>query len=262
MSWQWSPVSKLAPKVVAIIQARMASSRLPGKVLADLGGQPVLAWVVRRAQRAKGIDQVVVATSVAAEDAVIESFCKEMDYPCTRGELHDVLDRYVHTAHAFDAGIIVRLTADCPFIDPEMLSENLKVFLSADPPLDFAANRLPGDRTIPVGLDAEFCTIQALETAWREAREPHQREHVMPFFYENPKRFRILHLKNKTNHGNYRWTVDTQEDLQLLREVVSHFKDDRFSWKEVLGLFESHPELRQINASVTHKSQRDVDIRR
>jgi spore coat polysaccharide biosynthesis protein SpsF len=252
----------MVPKVVAIIQARMASSRLPGKVLADLGGQPVLAWVVRRAQRAIGIDQVVVATSVATEDAVIESFCKEMNFACTRGELHDVLDRYVHTAHEFDAGIIVRLTADCPFIDPEMLSENLNIFLAADPPLDFAANRLPGDRTIPIGLDAEFCTIRALETAWREAQEPHQREHVMPFFYEHPEQFKILHIKNDPNYGHYRWTVDTLVDLQLLREVVSRFKDDHFSWKEVLALFESHPELQEINAKVTHKSHRDVDTRR
>lgn len=252
----------MARKVVAIIQARMASSRLAGKVLADLGGQPVLAWVVRRAQRTKGIDQVVVATSIAAEDAVIESFCKEMDYPCTRGELHDVLDRFIHTAHIFDAEIVVRLTADCPFIDPDMLSENLATFTNAEPPLDFAANRLPGERTIPIGLDAEFCTIHALEAAWREAKEPYQREHVMPFFYEHPDRFRILHIKHEPNYGNYRWTVDTPEDLQMLRKVVAYFKDDYFSWKEVLMLFESHPELQEINAKVTHKNHRDVDTRR
>ncbi len=252
----------MSPRVVAIIQARMASSRLPGKVLADLGGQPVLAWVVRRAQRAQGIDQVVVATSVASEDAVIAAFCKEQDYVCTRGELHDVLDRYVRTAHKFDADVVVRLTGDCPFIDPEMLAANLRTFMEADPPLDFAANRLPSKRTIPIGLDAEFCTIEALETAWREAQEPHQREHVMPFFYENPRRFRILHIKHKPDYGNYRWTVDTPEDLQLLREVVAHFKDDRFSWKEVLAVFEAQPELAQINAGIQHKSQRDVDTRR
>lgn len=254
--------NNMAPRVVAIVQARMASSRLPGKVLADLGGQPVLAWVVGRARRAEGIDQVVVATSVAAEDAIIEAFCREREYPCTRGELHDVLDRYVRTAHEFDAEVVVRLTGDCPFIDPEMLSENLSTFLSADPPLDFAANRLPGDRTIPIGLDAEFCTIQALETAWREAQEPHQREHVMPFFYEQPERFKILHIKHQPDYGDFRWTVDTPEDLQLLREVVAHFEDDQFSWKDVLALVEGHPELMQINANITHKSQRDVDSRR
>lgn len=252
----------MPPRVVAIIQARMASSRLPGKVLADLGGQPVLAWVVRRAQRAHGIDQVVVATSVASEDAVIAAFCKEQGYAYTRGELHDVLDRYVHTAHEFDTDVVVRLTGDCPLIDPEMLAENLRTFMQADPPLDFAANRIPDERTIPIGLDAEFCTIDALEIAWREAQEPHQREHVMPFFYENPQRFRILHIKHSPNYSQYRWAVDTPEDLQLLRQVITHFKDDRFSWKEVLALFEAEPELALINAGVQHKTQRDVDASR
>lgn len=252
----------MAPRVVAIIQARMASSRLPGKVLANLGGRPVLAWVVRRAQRAKRIDQVVVATSVAAEDAVIAAFCKEQGYACTRGELHDVLDRYVSAAHEYDAVVIVRLTGDCPLIDPEMLDEDLHAFLSADPPLDFAANRLPGDRTIPIGLDAEFCTIAALETAWREAQEPHQREHVMPYIYEHPERFKILHIKRSSNYGHYRWTVDTPEDLELLREVVAQFDDDKFSWKDVLELFDRKPELTKINAGVEHKSQRDIDRRR
>ena len=252
----------MPPRVVAIVQARMASSRLPGKVLADLGGQPVLAWVVRRAQRAKGIDQVVVATSVAAEDAVIDAFCKEQGYACTRGELHDVLDRYVSTAHAYDADIVVRLTGDCPLIDSEMLADNLRTFLNADLPLEFAANRLPGDRTIPIGLDAEFCTMAALETAWREAQEPHQREHVMPFLYEHPDRFRTLHIKHAPSYGHLRWTVDAPEDLELLRQVVSHFIDDSFSWEDVLDLFERKPELAQINANVEHKNQHDIDMRR
>lgn len=250
------------PRVVAIIQARMTSSRLPGKVLADLGGQPVLAWVVRRAQGTNGIDQVVVATSVASDDDVIEAFCKEQGYACTRGNLHDVLDRYVEAARQFDAEVVVRLTADCPLIDPEMLADNLSTFLQAEPPLDFAANRLPNERTIPIGLDAEFCTMAALETAWREAKEPHQREHVMPFFYEHPERFRILHIKHTPDHGHPRWTVDTPEDLELLRQIVSHFKDDTFSWKDVLTLFEKEPRLAQINANVQHKSHYDVDTRR
>ncbi|MEX2160764.1 MAG: glycosyltransferase family protein [Anaerolineales bacterium] len=251
----------MPPRVVAIIQARMASSRLPGKVLADLGGRPVLAWVVRRASRAVGIHQVVVATSVAAKDDVIAAFCKEQGFACSRGNLHDVLDRYVQAAREFDAEVVVRLTGDCPLIDPEMLADNLRAFLEAQPPLDFAANRLPGDRTIPIGLDAEFCTMAALEIAWRETQEPHQREHVMPFFYEHPERFRILHIKHSPSYGHYRWTLDTPEDLELLRQVVRHFKDDEFSWKDVLALFERKPELAQINAAVQHKSQHDVDSR-
>ncbi|MEX2144535.1 MAG: glycosyltransferase family protein [Anaerolineales bacterium] len=251
----------MVSRVVAIIQARMASSRLPGKVLADLGGQPMLAWVVRRASRAKGIDQVVVATSIAAEDDAVVAFCKEQDYACSRGSLYDVLDRFRQAAQEFDAEVIVRLTGDCPLIDPGMLADNLNTFLSAQPPLDFAANRLPSDRTIPIGLDAEFCTMAALETAWREAQKEHQREHVMPFFYENADRFRTLHIKHHPNVGNYRWTVDTPEDLELMRKVVTYFSDDTFSWQQVLALFYQHPDLARINASVMHKSQYDVDER-
>jgi spore coat polysaccharide biosynthesis protein SpsF len=249
------------PRVVAIVQGRMASSRLPGKILADLHGQPVLAWVVRRAQRAAGIDQVVVATSVSSDDDVVEAFCKEQGFACSRGSLHDVLDRYITAAHAHDAEVIVRLTGDCPFIDPGMLADNLRTFLAAQPPLDFAANRLPGERTIPIGLDAEFCTIAALETAWREAKEPHQREHVMPFFYENPQRFNILHIKHSPDYGHLRWTVDTPEDLDLARRIAASFPDDTFTWLDILALFERQPELAAINAGVQHKTARDVDSR-
>jgi spore coat polysaccharide biosynthesis protein SpsF len=249
------------PRVVAIVQGRMASSRLPGKILADLNGRPVLAWVVRRAQRAAGIDQVVVATSVSAEDDVVEAFCKEQGFAFARGSLHDVLDRYVTAAHAHNADLIVRLTGDCPFIDPGILADNLRTFLAAQPPLDFAANRLPGDRTIPIGLDAEFCTIAALEIAWREATEPHQREHVMPFFYEHPERFNILHIKHSPDYGHLRWTVDTPEDLELARRIAAAFPDDTFTWQDILALFERQPELAAINAGVQHKSARDVDTR-
>lgn len=250
------------PLVVAIVQGRMASSRLPGKILADLNGQPVLAWVVRRAQRAVGVDQVVVATSVSNDDDVVEAFCKEEGYACVRGNLHDVLDRYVTAARQFDAEVIVRLTGDCPFIDPAMLANNLRTFLETQPELDFAANRLPGERTIPIGLDAEFCTMTALETAWREATEPHQREHVMPFFYEHPERFNILHIKHSPNYGHLRWTVDTPEDLELARRIAATFPNDTFTWQDILALFERQPELAEINAEVQHKTAKDVDARR
>lgn len=249
-------------KVVAIIQARMGSSRLPGKVLADLAGQPVLAWVARRAQRATGIDLVMIATSTDKEDDAIAAFCEREGLACYRGSQHDVLDRYIQAARQAQADVIVRLTGDCPYVDSEMLGDNLRVFLEATPPLDFAANRLPGDRTIPIGLDAEFCTMAALETAWREAKEPHQREHVMPFFYEHPERFRILHITHAPLYGNLRWTVDTPEDLQLARQIAAEFSNDRFSWKDILALFERQPELAKINAGVAHKSARDVDVRR
>lgn len=250
------------PRVVAVVQARMASTRLPGKVLADLGGKPILAWVVDRAARAKRINQVVVATTISPDDDAVVDFCRARGYAFFRGSMHDVLDRYYQASREFNAAVVVRLTADCPLIDPSMLDETIDTFLGVDPPLDFAANRLPGDRTVPIGLDIEVCTAAALAIAWREAQQPHQREHVMPFFYEQPERFRVRHIRHDPDLGDLRWTVDTPEDLELLRQVVAHFDDDRFSWQDVLALFQEQPELAEINAGVQHKSQYDVDERR
>lgn len=249
------------PRVVAIIQARMASTRLSGKVLANLGGRPVLEWILRRAGRASLIDQVILATTTESEDDEIAEFCNAKAYECFRGSMQDVLDRYYQAALNTKADVVVRITGDCPLIDPGMLDSNIETFLEADPPLDFAANRLPYERTIPIGLDTEICTFPALQTAWTEATQPHQREHVMPFFYENPDRFRILHIQHQPDYGHYRWTVDTPEDLTLLREVVAAFEDDRFSWQDVLALFEARPELAEINAAVSHKNHLDVDAR-
>ena len=252
----------MSPRTIAIIQARMASSRLPGKVMADLCGRPVLEWIIRRAQRARLIDQVVVATTDSPEDDAIEEFCKKNKFAYLRGSMHDVLDRYYQAAQQFDAQVIVRLTGDCPFIDAEMLDSNLAKFFAADPPLDFAANRLPDQRTIPIGLDAEYCTFAALKIAWQEAKVPHQREHVMPFFYENPGRFNIKHFQHEANLGHYRWTVDTPEDLELVRAICGHYQNDRFSWLEILELFDEQPDLAAINAQVSHKNQFDLDERR
>ena len=248
-------------KVVAIVQARMGSSRLPGKVLADLGGRPVLEWVLRRAARAERIDQVMVATTINPEDDALARFCKEAGYDCFRGSAFDVLDRYYRAAQAAGADVIVRLTGDCPLIDPDLLDANIQTFLAAEPPLDFAANRLPGDRTVPIGLDTEICTRAALERAWAEAQQPHEREHVMPYFYEHPDDFNILHIRPAPDYGPYRRTVDTPEDLELLRQVVAHFDDDSFSWETVLKLFEQQPELAELNAGVQHRDQTHVDER-
>lgn len=250
------------PKVVCIIQARMASSRLPGKVLKDLAGKPMLEWVVQRAMQSKLIDQVLVATTTDPQDDLLAEFCEGHGYAFYRGSMFDVLDRYYQAAQQHQAEVIVRLTADCPLIDPQMLDDNLREFLDAQPPLDFAANRLPMERTVPIGLDTEICTFKALKTAWEEAVEPHQREHVMPFFYEQPQRFNILHIKHDPDYGHLRWTVDTPDDLVLLRRVVAHFEgNEEFSWLEVLKLLESDPDLMSINADVQHKDYREVDER-
>jgi spore coat polysaccharide biosynthesis protein SpsF len=268
-------------KVVAIIQARMSASRLPGKVLLDMGGKPMLARVVERTSRAQLVDDVVVATSQEAADDPIEAFCTDQGYPCFRGSLHDVLDRCYRAAKSKSANVVVRITADCPIIDPLVIDQTISAFYGRGPDLitdsgssrshhnsnpipawDFAANRLPPPwkRTFPIGLDTEVCTFSALELAWKEADQAHQREHVMPFLYENDQRFRILLVNHESDYGEYRWTVDTPEDLALLRQVYLRFggRDD-FSWLEVLELFKNEPELAKINAGVAHKSYQDVE---
>jgi spore coat polysaccharide biosynthesis protein SpsF len=267
--------------IVAIIQARMNSSRLPGKVLLDIAGQPMLAHVVERTRLARMVDQVVVATTIDPSDDLIEALCRERAYPYCRGSLYDVLDRYYQAARLFNADVVVRITADCPLIDPGVVDKTVSEFLgirkyeSGKPsltpnsqlaiPYDFAANRLPPPwgRTYPIGLDTEACTFSALELAWREATQPHQREHVMPFFYDQPQRFRIMHVNHEIDYGALRWTVDTPEDLELVRQIFTRFPDRRdFSWLEVLALFESEPELAQVNAQINAKDYRQVDARR
>lgn len=250
--------------IVAIIQARMGSRRLPGKVLKDIGGRPMLSWVVERASRAQTIDKVVVATTTEASDQPIAEFCSQADYAYTRGKVYDVLDRYYTASQQFEADVIVRLTADCPVIDPNIIDKTVQTFLDARPPADFVANRLPPPwgRTYPIGLDVEVCTFRGLETAWKQAKRPHQREHVMPYLYENEDRFNILLVNHERDYGNLRWTVDTPADLTLIREVVSRFGErDDFSWDEILALFEREPALKKINADVEHKQVHDVDTR-
>ncbi len=270
------------PYSVAIIQARMGSSRLPGKVLLDIGGEPMLARVVERARRAHSLHEVVVATTLDEADDPVADFCAGRGYPCYRGSLHDVLDRYYHAALAFGADVIVRLTADCPLIDPQVIDETVYAFFGltagsedldtlqdqtltlSDIPYDFAANRLPPPwgRTYPIGLDTEVCTLSGLETAWLEATLVHQREHVMPFFYDNPQRFRILHLNYPIDYGKLRWTVDTPQDLELVRQVYARFAGrEDFSWIEVLALFQQEPALALINQQVQAKDYRQVDER-
>jgi len=249
---------------IAIIQARMGSSRLPGKVLLDIAGEPMLARVVERTRLAKSVNQVIVATTAEPGDDPIADLCEQRSYPCYRGSLHNVLDRYYQAARLYQAQIVVRITADCPLIDPDVVDKTVYAFLGAtsDGPYDFAANRLPPPwgRTYPIGLDTEVCTFQALETAWKEAQEPHQREHVMPFFYDHQERFRILLVNHDQDYGSMRWTVDTANDLKLVRQIYTRFSPrDDFSWLEVLELFRREPELARINAQVRHKTYDEVD---
>lgn len=269
--------------IVVIIQARMASSRLPGKVLLDIAGQPMLGQVVERARRASRIQQVIVATTTNPEDEAVEAFCQKAGYACYRGSMHDVLDRFYQAARSTLAESVVRITADCPLLDPAVVDATLEAFFS-QPGIDFAANRLPPPwkRTFPIGLDVEVVSFSALQRAWKEASQPHQREHVMPYFYEEVafsptpaacgafyvdygltgRGFRLALLNHRPDYGSLRWTVDTAADLELVRQIFARLKGRvDFTWYDVLALIEREPELERINADVKHKTAFDVDHR-
>ncbi len=288
-------------KITAIIQARMSSSRLPGKVLHEISSKPMLAHVVARTRLAQTVQEVIVATTREPADDPIAALCEKEGFAFTRGDLFDVLDRYYQAASSAQADVIVRITGDCPLIDPVVVDRTVRYFLGESggphPPADtagfvwdFAANRLPPPwgRTYPIGLDTEVCSLPALERAWMEATQPHQREHVMPYLYEyspvadsqrleayNPPphaasqaqsndqpQFRALLVNHSVNYGQLRWTVDTAEDLILVRAIFAHFAPRvDFTWKEVLDYFLGHPELAEINAGIQHKRLYDVDQR-
>jgi spore coat polysaccharide biosynthesis protein SpsF len=248
------------PKVVAIIQARMASSRLPGKVMLDIAGKPMLQWVIERTRLSKRIEKVVVATTRDPADDPIAAFCEKNGIEYSRGSHHDVLDRFYQAAKQHEADVIVRITADCPVIDAAVIDHTLRRFFEEN--VDFAANRLPPPwkRTYPIGLDVEVCTFPALERAWKEAQEPFEREHVMPYLYDTEGRFQILLVNHEPDYGALRWTVDTPQDLALVRKIMDHLGGRLdFSWYDIIQLFERHPELPEINASVQAKLTQEVD---
>jgi spore coat polysaccharide biosynthesis protein SpsF len=236
--------------VVAVIQARMGSTRLPGKVLRDIEGQTMLARVVRRTVRAKLLDEVVVATSTSKLDDPIVEACRELEVACFRGNEEDVLDRYYHAAVAHRAEAVVRITSDCPLIDPEVTDRVIRAFFDMEP--DYASNTL--HRTYPRGLDTEVATIAALERAWREAAEPYQRIHVTPYLYQHPEHFILLPVIGQEDLSAGRWCVDTPDDLELVRAIYGRLgPDDTFSWRDVCRLLKEEPLLAELNRGVEQK---------
>jgi len=237
------------PKVVAIIQARMGSTRLPGKVLAPIRDHPMLWYVVERTRAAKTLDEVIVATTTQPADAAIVAFCGELGLGCFQGSEADVLDRYYQAGLQEKADAVVRITSDCPLIDPEVVDKVVEAFVLQKP--DYASNSLVC--TYPRGLDTEVMTFGALERAWTNARQPYQRSHVTPYIYENPAKFNLLSVTGEQDHSRYRWTVDTSEDLEFVRAVYARLEGKPSLFGDVLKLMEREPALAEINRSVSQK---------
>ena len=237
-------------RIVAIIQARMNSNRLPGKVLKDICGESMLSRVVHRVKSAASLDKVVVATSDTLVDDLIENECGKLGVSVFRGREDDVLDRFFQAALYHKAEVVVRITADCPLIEPEIIDKVVQAFLSSE--VDYASNTL--QRTYPRGLDVEAVGLQALTTAWKNSFKPYHRAHVTPYIYENTDLFKLLSVTNSSDWSRYRWTVDTHEDLQFVRRVYEILGGNSlFSWNEVLSLCEGNQSLVELNCHVQQK---------
>lgn len=235
--------------VWAVIQARTGSTRLPSKVLADLAGTTMLERVVERVARAETIDGVVVATTIEAADDPIVDVLADRAVTVVRGSHHDVLDRYHDALLATEADVVVRVTSDCPLIDPHLIDD---VVRALGPDADYASNTLE-PRTYPRGLDVEVVAAEALERAWSEDQDPALREHVTPYIYRNPERFVLRRVHGDADHSGHRWTVDTAEDLALVRRIYDLLGDDPFTWRDVLALIEANPTWSELNQHVRQK---------
>ena len=230
----------------------MGSERLPRKVLLDIAGQTMLARVVRRLQSARLVDEVVVAIPVSPANDGIAAECDKLGVRTVRGSEDDVLSRYVDAARASDADVVVRVSADSPFVDPEVCDLVIDAFLNADPPVEYASNKLAP--SFPLGLDVEAFSREALDRAAGEAGAAFERSHVTVYMYQNPDRFSLLPVKSSSDRHTWRWTVDTPEDLKFARTVFERFggRND-FSWREVVSLIEAEPDIAEINSHIEAK---------
>jgi spore coat polysaccharide biosynthesis protein SpsF len=247
---------------IGIVQARFDSSRLPGKVLERVNGTTMLAGVLRRFAASRLVDEVIVATTTSPADDGITALAASEGYAVIRGSAFDVLDRFHDVLLARpEADVVVRVTADCPFLDPALVDDVIRARAEND--VDFASNRLPPPyaRTFPVGLDVEASTSTALRRAWNEADKPYFREHVMPFLYVEHSPFTKFIVDLDVDYSQYRWTVDTPEDLEAARAIAGYLPEDSTSWRDVLAVVVEHPELTRINAQLTQKHVTQVDPR-
>lgn len=234
--------------ILGVIQARVSSKRLPGKVLAPILGEPMLARQVERVLRSEALDKVVVATSTDRSDDPLTAVCESAGVGCFRGPLDDVLDRFHGVAMAYRADQVVRLTGDCPFADPDVIDEVVRLHLAGG--YDYTCNVCPP--TFPDGLDVEVMTAGALETAWREADRTSLREHVTLLVREAPERFRIGNLIHDPDLSALRWTVDELEDFAFVSAVFEELYPLKpaFRMGDILALLERHPELSDINQGI------------
>jgi len=239
-----------------IVQARMTSTRLPGKVLLPLAGEPMLTRLIERLRRVKRSDGIVIATTANASDDPIAALCAQLGVPCHRGSEHDVLSRYADAARLHGADVVVRITSDCPLIDPALVDRVIAVYEEGDS--DYASNMLPP--TWPYGMAVEVFSAAALQQAHAEATQAAEREHVTPFLYWHPERYRLRNVASPVDLSHHRWTVDTPEDYELVRRLFETLvpKHPEFTQDHILALLDAHPDWLTINQHVQQKPATDT----
>lgn len=240
-------------KVVAIIQARMGSTRLPGKVLMEVLDKPLLEYQIERVKRSKLIDEVVIATTTKETETPIIDLCKRLGIFYYRGSENNVLKRYYEAATQYNADIIVRLTSDCPIIDPQIIDMVINSFIENREEIDYASNTL--ERTYPRGMDVEVFSYKALKYTYLNATSVAEQEHVTPYIYQNPNTFNLFSIINDLDESKHRWTVDTIEDFNLIKKIICYFNKHNtiFSINDVINLLNNNKEWSKINSNVIQK---------
>lgn len=240
-------------KIAAIIQARMGSTRLSGKVMKDLNGKTVLSHVIERVRQSKLIEDIIIATTIHERDNIIETEAINYGSKVYRGSEDDVLSRYYFAAKENNVDTIIRITSDCPLIDPNVIDEIIKFYLKGNYDLVTNAGSDLTQRTYPRGLDTEIFSFEVLENAFINGKESYHREHVTPFIYEHSKK--IYYFKNKVDYSKYRWTLDTEEDYKLISEIYNRlYKGTHdFYLPDIIELFKAEPGLFTFNAHIEQK---------
>lgn len=239
-------------KTIIIVQARMTSTRLPGKVLKKVLGKPLLVYQLERLRRVKLAGEIVIATTTNETDLPIVKLCSDLAISCFRGPEEDVLARYYGAARQFPGEVIVRLTSDCPLIDPQVIDKVIQHYLDS-PQLDYVSNVL--ERSYPRGMDTEVFSFKALQEAYLEAADHSQREHVTPFIYHQPSRFSLANVSYQEDQSRHRWTVDTPEDLELVTKILEALYPykPQFTLEDILSLLVEQPHWMAINENIEQK---------
>ena len=243
-------------KIVAIIQARMGSSRLPNKIMFEVLNKPLIAWMVSRARFSSHIDEIVIATTKNKSDDVIEKWANEEGIRIYRGSESDVLDRYYKCAVFCQAEIIIRLTSDCPLIDPEIIDSMLQLYKENN--FDYISNSEPYPSSWPDGMDVSIFNMPSLQTAWKKANLPSEREHVTFYFWKNPNLFKCYKFDNKMDMSKYRVTIDYEEDYILIKNIIEAFGENNVlsysgaSMSKIINFLNDNPKIFELNSKYYH----------